>query len=865
MSMEEKQQKSFYSIAKYPTREILMESQMASAGGHQAKFIEKLKKNKNYIKHQAWALKIVFSFLFLFLPLLPLLTYFQIAENMGTYSINTIFFVSSFLFMIFFGMTLMYTLMFGMLSTGSFMSGNAFKWLQTLPFSKKSLKKIGLMSLFRNLDIPLIVLTAGFPIIMLIATQDIIIFLICIVVSVVNVIFSFSILVIVGEKISFLFSESKMKSKNANIVRTVTMVGYFVIMFGTSFIFSWGINAVESIFLVFSTNDPPFILIIFFTLIPFLFAPAFLVSLNTLQYQVHPILMLTTLTGFVLSIVLTWAIFKIAQRALHSAISTEIKTEKVERKEIQFELKPTTPIKAYLRKDISSSTRDIQSFMFLFFPIFYPLIMILTMMGIFNEITITTESILMIWTIILIVYLFIPIMLIVGFLNIEESGSSTLASLPLVPRDQAKAKIILMISIQGVSLVMTSIVLTLLTQSILVLILLLITLPIAWSLLLFIFILKIKFFGQMKYKYIIEELHKENKILKWIAMIFSDIGLFLTILIIGNILIAFFGITIGLIVLGVIGILELALMVFIFNRMFPKVEKMSVYKTGGFLREHVHVSTLVILILSFLFTMFVPSIIAFPFIFILTQLPFIVLILVDFFLIMGSFALLWLVIIPFGLKLPNGKETLKQYSTAIGLKPFKPLWQELLIGISCFLIYGLISLLMSLLLGSFNFLYNVEVLFSPPNPLLLPSFLAFGWFRIIYMLSPGIWEEVAFRGVILNMQKKRYTQTTVILLNGIIFGLFHYVNLLTIPDPVSISFQVFFASCLGITFSYMYFKTKSIIPCIILHFLINAFGILFYPFAIMPINSVLFQIFGVSILPMIFIMLYLKLLVKNKR
>ena len=170
----------------------------------------------------------------------------------------------------------------------------------------------------------------------------------------------------------------------------------------------------------------------------------------------------------------------------------------------------------------------------------------------------------------------------------------------------------------------------------------------------------------MKYKYIIEELHKENKILKWIAMIFSDIGLFLTILIIGNILIAFFGITIGLIVLGVIGILELALMVFIFNRMFPKVEKMSVYKTGGF------VSTLVILILSFLFTMFVPSIIAFPFIFILTQLPFIVLILVDFFLIMGSFALLWLVIIPFGLKLPNGKETLKQYSTAIGLKPFDP-------------------------------------------------------------------------------------------------------------------------------------------------------------------------------------------------
>ena len=861
MSMEEQKQKSFYSIAKYPTLEILMESQMASAGAHQAKFVEKLKKNKNYIKHQSWALKIVFSFLFLFLPLLPLVTYFQIADNMGIYSINTIFFVSSFLFMIFFGMTLMYMLMFGMLSTGSFMSGNAFKWLQTLPFSKKSLKKIGLWALFRNLDIPLIVLTVGFPIIMLIATQDIIIFLICLVVSVVNVIFSFSILVIIGEKISFLFSESKMKSKNANIIRTVTMVGYFVIMFGTSFIFSWGISAVESFFLVFSTNEPSFILIIFFTLIPFLFAPAFLVSLNTLQYQVHPILMLTTLTGFALSIVLTWAIFKIAQRALHSAISTEIKVEKVERKEIQFELKPTTPIKAYLRKDISSSTRDIQSFMFLFFPIFYPLIMILTMMGIFNEIAITTESILMIWSIVLMVYLFIPIMLIVGFLNIEESGSSTLASLPLVPRDQAKAKIILMLSLQGISLVMTSIVLTLLTQSILVIILLLITLPIAWSLLLFIFILKIKFFGQMKYKYIIEELHKENKILKWIAMIFSDIGLFLTILIVGNILIAFFGFTIGLIVLGVVGILELALMVFIFNRMFPKVEKMPVYKTGGYLREHVNVSTLVILILAFLFILFVPGIIAFPFQFILEQLPIIPLRFVEFFLIMGSLALLYLVIVPFGLKLPNGKETLKQYSTAIGLKPFRPVWQELLIGISIFLIYGLVSFIIGLLFGSYNYQIIFEVLFSPPGP----SLFAMGWFAIIYMLIPAIWEEVAFRGAILSLQKKKYTQTTVILLNGIIFGLFHYVNLLTIPDPVSISFQVFFASCLGITFSYMYFKTKSIIPCILVHYLINAFGIIFYPSSITPINSVLYLILGNSILPMIFMMLFLRILTKKNR
>ncbi len=845
--MEEKKQRSFYSLAKYPIYEIIMESQMASAGAHQAKFIEKLKKNKNYIKHQALALKIVFSILFLFLPLLPLVAYFQIRDNLGLYSINTIFFISSFLFMIFFGITVMYMLMFGMISTGSFMSGNAFKWLQTLPFSKKSLKKIGVMTLFRNLDIPLIILIVAFPIIMLIITQDFIMFLVCLVASIVNVIFSFSILVIIGEKMSFLFSESKMKSKNANIIRTVTMLGYFIIMFCTSFIISWGINATIGLFAIFATNEPSFILIIILSLIPFLFAPAFLVSLTNLQFQVHPILILTTLTGFALSIVLTWALFKVAQRALHSAISTEIKTVKMEKKrEIQFEINPISPIKAYFRKDIVSSTRDIQSFMFIFFPIFYPLIMILSMAGLFNAITISIESILIVWSIILLVYLFIPIMLIIGFLNLEESGSSTLASLPIVPRDQAKAKILLMLALQGVSLIITSIVLTLLLQSVIVLILLLITLPIAWTLLLFMFVLKIKFFGKMKYKYIIEELNKENKILKWILMLLSDVGLYMAILITGIILIYIFNITIALIVLGVIGIFGLALMVFIFDRMFPKVEKMADYKTGGFLRDHVNVGTLVLVILQVIFS-FLPGFVI-PFIY---NLPTPVYLFLSFFIVVGFLILLWQVIVPFGLKLPNGKETFREHSKSIGLSRVKPLWRNLMLGVSAIGIYGLSTVLFGELLGNYIFYSNF-------------FFIGNNWYLFIIMLTPGIWEEVAFRGVILNLQLRKYSKTVVILLNGIIFGFYHFANLLNGWDLSNVIIQVIYASCLGISFAYMYIKTRSLIPSIIAHYLINSLGQLFLT-TVFPnsINYALFSIFGVGVIPMILIILLVKLVVKD--
>ncbi len=873
MCVNEKKKKSLYSLAKYPTYEILMEGQMASAGAHQAKFIEKLKKNKNYIKNQSIALKTAFSVLFLFLPLLPLVIYFQITENIGTISINTMFFVSSFLFMIFFGMVLMYMLMFGMISTGSFMSGNAFKWLQTLPFSKKKLKKIGFMTVFRSLDYPLIILIMGFPIIMVIATQDIFMFFICLLVSIVNVILSFSILVIVGEKMSILFSESKAKSKNVNLIRTITMLGYFIIIFGTSFLFSWGISAIESLLTIFATNEPPFILIVILSLIPFLFAPAFLVSLNTLQAQVNPILILTTLTGFALSIILTWLIFRFAQKALRSAISSEVKTVKVEKREIHFELKPTSPIKAYIRKDLVSSTRDIQSFMFIFFPIFYPLIMILSIVGLFNEMTISIEAILMIWSIILMLYLVIPIMLIVGFLNIEESGSSTLASLPLLPRDQAKAKIYLMLALQGISLLITSVVLALILQSILPIILLLITLPIAWILLLFIFVLKIKFFGQMKYKYIIEELHKENKILKWIAMIFSCIGLYLTILIIGNILIYFFGITVGIIVLGVIGILGLALMVFIFNKMFPKGQKVANYKTGGFLRNNPILGGIVLTLLYTFFLYlagFAEGLVLLPFINILTLNDYTFLLFLDFFFQFGFLAVLLFLIVPKGLKLPDLTYSLKDYTEIIHLRPSKPIIRNILVGVGSFIIFSIVVLIGAITLG--HYVFDPRILFGNPEPTGV-GFGGLGWFLFIIMLIPGIWEEIAYRGVLIPMLVKKYHIRTSLIISSAIFGFAHTFNIISYIliglDPlsalISVSFQVIYATFLGLAFGYLYIKTKTLLPSIILHFLINSVGQIFFNTYITDVFLAgIFLICFLGLIPAIFIILFVKVVIKQK-
>ena len=841
----------YYRLSKYPCYEILMEGQIASAGAHQARLIEKFKKNKNYIKHQFLALKVVFGIMFLVLPVLPLVAYFKIGEylELGIYSINTIFFVSSLLFMLFFGMIILYMLMFGLVSTSSFMSGNAFRWLQTLPFSKKNLKKIGFMTIFRNLDIPLILLIAGFPIIMLIATQNILVFFTSFLISIVNVIFSFSILVLIGEKMSYLFSESKGTSKKANIVRIITMLGYFIIMFTTGFIFSWGINAIDVFFNIFTTSQPSIALNILLSLIPYPFAPAYLISLSTIPNHVHPLLLISTLVGVTLFIVLTWVFLKVTQKALHSAISTEIKTEEVEKKEIQVELKPITPIKAYLRKDLISSIRDIQSFMFIFFPIFYPLILVLTLQGpILSEIT-GPEGILILWSIVLLVYLFIPPMLTAGFLNLEESGSSTISSLPIIPRDQAKAKIILMFSIQGISLTFISIILTLLTNSILVLLLFLVSLPFAWILLLFMFEMKIKLFGQMKYKYILEELQKEHKITKWISMILSEFAIYFVILTTGTILFISYDIITTLITLFIIGVSGLSILVFVFTRMFPKLEKVGEYITGGFLREHVNVGTLVLLILYFIF-LFLPGFVIGPLAPFLLDIPTVFSLFIQFFIIVGFLILLWQIIVPYGLKLPNEDMTFIDHARSIGLSRVRPLWRNLLIGLGSIALFGLSTVLLGELLGTYYFIPEI-------------LFLGFNWFLFVLMLIPGIWEEVAFRGVILNLQRRKYSKLTVIFLNGILFGLFHFVNLIR-QDLFLTVLQVVYASCLGISFAYMFIKTNSLLPSILAHYLVDSVGQFFLTIEIPnTINFVIFAIFGVGVVPMILMMVLVKLIAKS--
>ena len=88
-------------------------------------------------------------------------------------------------------------------------------------------------------------------------------------------------------------------------------------------------------------------------------------------------------------------------------------------------------------------------------------------------------------------------------------------------------------------------------------------------------------------------------------------------------------------------------------------------------------------------------------------------------------------------------------------------------------------------------------------------------------------------------------------------------------DPLSILFsvgcQVIYATLLGFAFGYMYIKTKSLLPSIILHFLIDSVGqILFYTFIDDIFLAGIFLICFLGLIPAILIILLVKVAVKPK-
>lgn len=94
------------------------------------------------------------------------------------------------------------------------------------------------------------------------------------------------------------------------------------------------------------------------------------------------------------------------------------------------------------------------------------------------------------------------------------------------------------------------------------------------------------------------------------------------------------------------------------------------------------------------------------------------------------------------------------------------------------------------------------------------------WFVFLLALVPGLWEEMAFRGLMLFNLQQRYHRWIAIVISSLFFGLFHISNLL-LRDIDQVIMEMIMAAAVSVGWGYTVVKTGSVLPAIASHYFLN--------------------------------------------
>jgi len=175
---------------------------------------------------------------------------------------------------------------------------------------------------------------------------------------------------------------------------------------------------------------------------------------------------------------------------------------------------------------------------------------------------------------------------------------------------------------------------------------------------------------------------------------------------------------------------------------------------------------------------------------------------------------------PFALRLPKGKRTYKQYLNDIELSRVQPFIKLMLLSVSCYVILALSQIAASLVYRLFeglpitwDFVRQVTSFSGdlPPNS------------QSLLISFPSAFEEAAFRGIVLTVFLNKYSERKSIVFSSLGFGFTHVLNLLNGADFVWVMGQVVWAFILGLFYGYIFVRTRSLLPPMIVHYLGNVF------------------------------------------
>ena len=178
------------------------------------------------------------------------------------------------------------------------------------------------------------------------------------------------------------------------------------------------------------------------------------------------------------------------------------------------------------------------------------------------------------------------------------------------------------------------------------------------------------------------------------------------------------------------------------------------------------------------------------------------------------------ILAPFVLRLPKGKRTYRQFLDDIGFTRVKPFFRLVLLALSCYIILALSQVATSLIYRLSQGLpvtatFILQVLDISGD---LPPGSAG-----LFVTIPSMFEEVGSRGIVLTVFLSKYSERKSIIFSSLGFGLLHLLNLLNGADFVWVMGQIVWAFIIGLFYGYVFVKTRSLLPPMIVHYLGNVF------------------------------------------
>ncbi|MFX1454994.1 MAG: hypothetical protein ACFFDB_06425 [Promethearchaeota archaeon] len=564
---------ALFHIAKHAHYELLIEGMILKTGIDEADTPEKIKRRKWALKLRIYRTKILYATIFGILPVVPLLGYFEISDILinSLIAIDLIIFHGSLFLGLFFTLQFFNFILMGMLEVGTIISNPSFEWLKTLPIPRNKLKKIILLTILRNFDIPLVVIIVAFPIVMYIGTSSVIILLISIGISIINAVFSFSILIIIGSRMSRILVVNRINSRKSHAIRMLNFIIYTVVILGSMYLIQWAFSSIDAFFIMFMNLESPAQTNLILSSIPYPFNPCYLILDVIVANRTPEHLWWTSIIGFVILVLITFGIFKIASHQVKKLAFSEFSNSS-SKKEIQVDIKTTSPFRAHLRKDMAHMMHDFKSFItiitifllsFLFAYYFN-----LDNIGRFVP---TENLIYTTWVGLLLIGPIISALLIFNFLSFEETGQSILTSLPIIPRDQAKAKLFLILIFQTSAILFPTIMYIADLKFITLFLATLGAIPLIWTFTLVLFEMKINYFGKKRDYYVIEEVNPTNRMFKWTIILCLQYILSFWIISFTFNLYMFFNFIIMISFWVFISVIGLIISTLIFLHMFPRI------------------------------------------------------------------------------------------------------------------------------------------------------------------------------------------------------------------------------------------------------------------------------------------------------